>query len=294
MSTKRAELLMLFVTFCWGSSYLFMQENLSTIGPCWLLVWRFGIAFAAGALLLGRTWHKVNRELLRVSAIVGLLTAISFMGMVLGLEYTTTSNAGFMMRTMVIFIPFVERFVYHRALSRSILATTATACLGIACLTLHDGLRLNPGDLLCLGAALLNAIQVSYTSRLLVRMDPITIGVLQFGFTSLFGLVPALLFETPAAPVGFMGWFGILYLGLICSAFGFTAQFVAQKYTSAERIGILFCLEPVFATMLGVIVLHEPFGLMSAAGAALVLASVVLSGRSGENDTPQALQESQG
>jgi drug/metabolite transporter (DMT)-like permease len=89
-----------------------------------------------------------------------------------------------------------------------------------------------------------------------------------------------------------MGWFGILYLGLICSAFGFTAQFVAQKYTSAERIGILFCLEPVFATMLGVIVLHEPFGLMSAAGAALVLASVVLSGHKHNEDPAHSLQES--
>ena len=71
----------------------------------------------------------------------------------------------------------------------------------------------------------------------------------------------------------------MLYLGLICSAFGFIAQLVAQKYTSAERIGILFCLEPVFATMIGVVYLHEAFGPMSMIGAVMVLTGVILSGR---------------
>jgi drug/metabolite transporter (DMT)-like permease len=86
-------------------------------------------------------------------------------------------------------------------------------------------------------------------------------------------------------PSGGAGWFAVFYLGLVCSAFGFIAQLVAQKYTSAERIGILFCLEPVFAAMIGVIYLHEPFGAASLAGAALVLAGVILSGRQGREET---------
>ena len=80
----------------------------------------------------------------------------------------------------------------------------------------------------------------------------------------------------------------MLYLGLICSAFGFIAQMVAQKYTSAERVGILFCLEPVFAAMIGVIYLHEPFSLSSFMGAVLVLAAVILSGRVGKKQPVEA------
>ena len=56
MSTKRAELLMLFVTFCWGSSYLFMKEGLETFAPFTIVAYRFGIAFLVAALLLGRGW----------------------------------------------------------------------------------------------------------------------------------------------------------------------------------------------------------------------------------------------
>ena len=65
-------------------------------------------------------------------------------------------------------------------------------------------------------------------------------------------------------------------------AFGFMAQIIAQKYTSQERVGILFCLEPVFAASLGVLCLGEHFGLGSLIGASLVLAGVIISSRTSE------------
>lgn len=279
MSTKRAELLMLFVTFCWGSSYLFMKEGLETFAPFTIVAYRFGIAFLVAALLLGRGWGRITAQMVWAGLLVGLLVFVSFGSLVIGLKYTTTSNAGFITSLMVIFIPFVERFCYQRPLRRSILMTASLSTVGIGFLTLHNGLHLNPGDLLCLFGAFLNAVQVSYSERLLGKMDTLTLGMLQFGFTGLFGLITAFLVETPAWPGSESSWFAMLYLGLICSAFGFIAQLVAQKYTSAERIGILFCLEPVFATMIGVVYLHEAFGPMSMIGAVMVLTGVILSGR---------------
>ena len=279
MSTKRAELLMLFVTFCWGSSYLFMKEGLETFAPFTIVAYRFGIAFLVAALLLGRGWGRITAQMVWAGLLVGLLVFVSFGSLVIGLKYTTTSNAGFITSLMVMFIPFVERFGYQRPLRRSILMTASLSAVGIGFLTLHNGLQLNPGDLLCLFGAFLNAVQVSYSERLLGKMDTLTLGMLQFGFTGLFGLITAFLVETPAWPGSESSWFAMLYLGLICSAFGFIAQLVAQKYTSAERIGILFCLEPVFATMIGVVYLHEAFGPMSMIGAVMVLTGVILSGR---------------
>ena len=279
MSTKRAELLMLFVTFCRGSSYLFMKEGLETFAPFTIVAYRFGIAFLVAALLLGRGWARITARMVWAGLLVGLLVFVSFGSLVIGLKYTTTSNAGFITSLMVIFIPFVERFGYQRPLRRSILMTASLSAVGIGFLTLHNGLHLNPGDLLCLFGAFLNAVQVSYSERLLGKMDALTLGMLQFGFTGLFGLITAFLVETPAWPGSESSWFAMLYLGLICSAFGFIAQLVAQKYTSAERIGILFCLEPVFATMIGVVYLHEAFGPMSMIGAVMVLTGVILSGR---------------
>lgn len=288
MNTKRAEMLMLLVTFCWGSSYLFMKEGLASIGPFTLIAYRFLIAFAASALFLGKAWRHVNWELLKAGFIVGSIVVVSFGAMVIGLESTTTSNAGFITSLMVVFIPFVERYVYQRPLRREILGTSAILVVGIGFLTLHDGLRVNPGDVLCLAGAVINAGQVCYMSRLLTRLDPLPLGVIQFGVAGVWGVILSILLETPALPAGGSGWFAMLYLGLVCSAFGFIAQMVAQKYTSAERVGILFCLEPVFAAMIGVIYLHEPFSLSSFVGAVLVLTGVILSGRVGKKQTAEA------
>ena len=288
MSTKRAELLMLFVTFCWGSSYLFMKEGLDTFGPFSIVAYRFGIAFLVAAVLLGRGWRKITGPMVWAGFLVGLIVFGAFTSLVIGLRYTTTSNAGFITSLMVVFIPFVERFGYHQPLRRSVLMTASLSAVGIGFLTLHNGLRLNPGDLLCLFGAFLNAVQVSYSERLLAKMDAVTLGMLQFGFTGLLGLITAFVFEVPVLPVSEGSWFAMLYLGLICSAFGFIAQLVAQKYTSAERIGILFCLEPVFATMIGVVYLHEAFGPLSLAGAVMVLTAVILSGRQGRGQEAAA------
>lgn len=284
MNTKRAEMLMLFVTFCWGSSYLFMKTGLESVGPFTLIAYRFGIAFAAAALLPGRAWRSLTRPVIMAGVITGALVFISFSCLVIGVEYTTTSNAGFITSLMVVFIPFVEKYGYGRPVRAGILFPSALSAAGVGFLTLHRGLSLNPGDLLCLCGAMLNAVQVCYASCLLVRMDALMLSVLQFGVTGLLGVAAAFLLESPALPTGFSGWFSVGYLGLICSAFGFIAQLTAQKYTSAERIGILFCLEPVFAAMIGVIVLHEPFGTGSLIGAALVLTGVILSGRSSRTD----------
>lgn len=288
MSTKRAELLMLFVTFCWGSSYLFMKEGLEAFGPFTIVAYRFGIAFLVAAVLLGRGWRKITGPMVWAGFLVGLIVFGAFASLAIGLQYTTTSNAGFITSLMVVFIPFVERFGYHQPLRRSVMMTAALSAVGIGFLTLHNGLRLNPGDLLCLFGAFLNAVQVSYSERLLAKMDAVMLGMLQFGFTGLLGLITAFILEVPALPASEGSLFAMLYLGLICSAFGFIAQLVAQKYTSAERIGILFCLEPVFATMIGVVYLHEVFGPLSLVGAVMVLTAVILSGRQGRGQEAAA------
>ena len=73
MSTKRAELLMLFVTFCWGSSYLFMKEGLETFAPFTIVAYRFGIAFLVAALLLGRGWCRITARMVWSGLSVSIL-----------------------------------------------------------------------------------------------------------------------------------------------------------------------------------------------------------------------------
>ena len=63
----------------------------------------------------------------------------------------------------------------------------------------------------------------------------------------------------------------------MCSGFGFTLQPVAQAGTSAERAGMFCALNPLVASVLGVVFLHERLGAESIVGAFLILAAILLS-----------------
>ena len=80
-----------------------------------------------------------------------------------------------------------------------------------------------------------------------------------------------MLFETPSLPASPAQWAAILCLGLMCSAYGFLAQSVAQKYTT------IFSLEPVFSAVLSFLILHEILDWTDYLGAGLILSGVILS-----------------
>jgi len=64
---------------------------------------------------------------------------------------------------------------------------------------------------------------------------------------------------------------------LICSAYGFVVQPIAQRYASPEKIGLIFSLEPVFSAILSYLFLHEVLNVKGYIGATLIFSGVALS-----------------
>lgn len=83
--------------------------------------------------------------------------------------------------------------------------------------------------------------------------------------------------ETPSLPATPTQWGAILGLGLICSAYGFVVQPIAQRYTTPEKIGLIFSLEPVFSALLSWLFLHEILGFKGYTGAILIFAAVIFT-----------------
>ncbi len=69
----------------------------------------------------------------------------------------------------------------------------------------------------------------------------------------------------------------MLGLALVCSAFGFVVQPVAQAHTTPEHTGLLFALEPVFAALFARLFLGEVLSTQGLLGAGLVLAGVLVA-----------------
>ena len=277
MSSKKAELLMVSVTLAWGSSYLLMKVGLNGIGPFNLIALRFGIAFVFMTLAFLPKFRKLTRATLLKGLLAGVILFLLFTGMVCGVNYTTASTAGFLTSTTVVLVPILESFLKRKLPEKSMVASICIAICGLFLLTATDGLALDKGALLCLMGALFYAIYIIVLDKIAKKEDAFLISIIQLGVASALGAVAMCLFETPSLPARPVEWGAVIGLGLVCSAYGFVVQPIAQKYAAPEKIGLIFALEPVFSAILSFLFLHEVLDFRGYLGAALILLSVVFS-----------------
>ncbi len=79
-----------------------------------------------------------------------------------------------------------------------------------------------------------------------------------------------------------------LGLAILLPAIPFTLEMLALRRLTAAAFGTLMSLEPAFAMMLGLLILHQVPGLPAIAGIALVVLAGVGSTRAGARPTPEA------
>lgn len=274
-SRQRADLMIALVATAWGSSYLMMKVGLDGISPFCMIALRFGIAFlAVAALFCRRLRHTTNRTL-ACGAVLGFFLFAVFAFLMHGLQTATASNAGFLTSTTVVLVPIFHALLARKLPERAVLAGILLTMTGIGFLTLQQSLTLHTGDLLCLGGAAAYACHILLTDKFSKMQDGALLGLWQLGFAAAYGLAASLLFETPSLPQNAAEWLAVLGLALICSAFGFVVQPIAQKYTTPEHTGLLFALEPVSSALFAFLFLHETLSARGYLGALLVLGGVI-------------------
>ena len=92
----------------------------------------------------------------------------------------------------------------------------------------------------------------------------------QLGFTGIFCLTAAVMFETPHLPQSPKVWGAVVFLVVFCTGIAFIVQTIAQQYISASRVGIIFTLEPVFAAITAYFIAGERLIPRAYAGAVLL------------------------
>lgn len=277
MTHQQANWILATVSFAWGASYIFMKFTVDAIPPITVVALRFGIAFIAMFLIFFKRIIQVDAKTLKYSAIVGVLLSGIFIALMYGVKNTTASTAGFLTSTTVILVPILQIFITRKLPSKKIVLGVLIVSTGLALLLIGDDFTVAAGSLYCLVAALLYAIHIIVTNRFVRQVDALQLGIYQLGFATLFATIATCLFETPILPGSTIHWFAILGLALVCSAYGFVMQPIAQKYTTPESAGFLFSLEPIFSAILAFIILHENIGIQGYFGAMLILTGVLVA-----------------
>lgn len=278
-------LLIVVAAITWGTTGATMKlvaATGSSMSP--LLVGFMRVAIAAPCLCLGALWldgsirapDRGDRGRFIVAGVaMGVYQAFYFWGVAktsvaVGSLITICSAPLFI---TVLAALFLDERIGRRTWA-ALLAGTAGAAL------LSTGSRgfseLPPGFLggvaLALGAGLSYATYAVAVKSLVHRAPPLTIAALTFSIAALT-LLPVLVTERPEADA--RGWALLAYLGVVPTAVAYVLYVVALRTTRVTVSGVLTLVEPLTATLLGVVFFGDRLGLGGAVGAALLLSAVL-------------------
>lgn len=275
MNQKQAQLLMAAVILTRSSAYIFSKTGLETLGTFNLLAARFLLGFFVLLVLFRRQLHRMSRGDLIGGAVIGAVFTVVMALELTALKTTDTSTVSFLENTAVVYVPLIEALLIRRLPKPASIVSAALALCGVGLLTLRGGaISFTPGELLCLGTAVLYAVSIIVTDRFSHRCDALLVGIVEVGAIGVFSLVLSLILEQPRIPAGGTEWGCVLVLALLCTGFGFTLQPVAQSHLSSQTSGLMCALNPAFAALLGVVFLGEAVTVQGVFGALLILSSL--------------------
>ena len=183
----------------------------------------------------------------------------------------------------------LARWLLHDRPGRAWLAATALCLFGLALLVLSRGAALSADAVGIALAVLAGLSYAAYTVLAKKQLDagdaPSVVMAAAFGLGGLLS-VPLLMSQPLGAFGTGKGIALALYLGLVATALAYLLFVRGLAVLLAGPVTTLMLAEPVVATTLGIVVLHEQLSAVGAIGAALVLVGLVVQGRGTAPTTP--------
>lgn len=267
----------------WGGMYVVSKIVLETVQPLALVWLRYFVALVAlvfVVLVTRQSWRIRWRDVPLVLAIGIIGYAVSIWAQFLGTKLSS-AQLGAMITSatpafMVVFgrVLLGERVTTRKALSVTLATVGVLMIIGVGGFSRSYQL----GGVILLVAALTWALMSVWVKRvpsgysqLVVTTYAIlvsTIVITPLAIKQLYGVSEAL-----THPVI---WGGILYLGIVSTAGAFFLWNKGLQMVDAASGGLYFFFQPLVGTLLGWLILGEQVGLTFWAGAALILAGVLM------------------
>lgn len=274
----KADMLLVLVTLCWGVSYYMIDLCLVEMDTFNLNAFRFLGAFIVAAIFTFPKLRDVNKTTLKYAFFVGLSLVFVYIGATFGVMYTSLSNSGFLCALSVVFTPLLGIILFKQRPDKKMVFVVLVCLIGIALMSLNKDMKPALGDFFCLLCAFSYAVDLLITEKAVSKeeVNAFQLGVFQLGFTGIFMLILSFIFEDPCLPSSGVVWGSALFLAVFCTGVAFIAQAIAQQYTSATHVGVIFTLEPVFAGIVAFLLAGEILLPRAYFGAFLLLASLLI------------------
>lgn len=280
--------------FFWGFLAVALKIAVREVAPVTIVWFRFAVAFIMLAV-----WQAIKSPqsfaVFKKPPFILFIAAIgltwNYMSYMLGIHYTTPSNAQLFIQTGPILLAVSGFVLFKEKINRNqiigfVLAITGLFFFYRSQLTafFESQSKYNLGVLLTLSSALAWAVYAVLQKKLVRSFKPESLNLFLFGFPALI-YIPMVNFE-PLLHLNWQWWLLLLFLGAnTFIAYSCLAQ--ALKYTEANKVSVIIIVNPIitFITMAILTelnvwwVAHERFSAVTILGAALVISGAILVSR---------------
>lgn len=274
--SSKANLYLVLATLMWGITFPLTRNALTAVDPFVFVSLRFAIATL---VLLPSVWillHKTTHTILLSSLIIGGLNAAAYLCQTIGLETVHSARAAFITGASVIFVPFLAPLFKLGKPSRLDLLCAGIGFIGLYVLMDIKHFYLGHGDLWVFLGAIFFSLQITYLQRINLLISDYQL----LAFYQLLFTVPFVFLFTKghsfSAALQPQALIGILFCAVFATSLAYYLQNKYQKFTSAPKAALIFALEPVFASLFGVLINHEVLAKATLVGGSLLLLSLIL------------------
>lgn len=269
-----------------GVSFSSILVRLSTAPSLVLVIYRMGFAVA---LLMPVIWMRHRRELLALKKREVLLCLLS--GAALGLHFSTyfeslrfTSIASsvVLVDTEVLFVALISILLFRKKLASKAWIAVALALLGSVIIAMADtaaGSDALRGDLLALSGAFFVAVYTLIGSVCRRSVSTTVYTFLVYLAAALTVLSITLFSGVPITGYGMVNYFTGFGMTVFCTLLGHSVFSWGLKYLPPAFISTVKLLEPVFASLLGLLLFGEVPGILTLLGGAVIIAGIALYSR---------------
>jgi drug/metabolite transporter (DMT)-like permease len=271
---------LLFIAAMFGASFLYMRVASPVVGP-WIVAW-FRVVIAALVLLavVRRPGLAQLRRDWRPFLFLGLVNSaipfafIAFAEQTIGASLAAVLNATTPLATAVL-----AAFFLAQPLTAARIGAIGLGIAGVGVVAGLGPLTLDPPTLLAIGAMVAGAssygVALTFVRRRFSGRDPV---VLTFGqlVTAAVILAPGAAITAPATVPGPEVVVSIVLLATLSTALPWPLLFRLVGAVGPMATSTVTFIMPVFGVLWGVLLLGEELGPGLVAGAALILASLVL------------------
>jgi drug/metabolite transporter (DMT)-like permease len=282
-----ADLSLLFVAFIWGTTFVLVQNAISTMEPFAFNGFRFFIAFVIlfTSLLLFQKhqFQLLSKKLILSGFLLGFWLFLGYATQTLGLLYTTSSKAGFITGLSVVLVPLFSFLLLKQKPSFPAVIGVSIATVGLFLLTMTDIAALNIGDFFVLICAFGFAMHIIFTGKFSEQFPTLLLTTIQIFTVSVLSIVSSFIFEdlNGMIKISIISSQSVIVALFVTSVFAtalaFFAQTSFQKYTTPTRVALIFAMEPVFAAVAGYYWASERLSISAIMGCLFIFLGMVFA-----------------